>query len=129
MKAAVTVAQRATKKTHYPKGNGFTYCGLPIESLTLVNRGADCRHCVVTFAPKHTLEIRLGAAVDLAVQLKPHGLDDAEIRVFVDDNYALNRAYIRGYLSEAEVKKARKRLFGKIEHFVKEKANEKVKSV
>lgn len=129
MKPAITAAKAQMKKTHYPKGNGFTYCGLPVEGSTLVNREAACRHCVTLFEPKKMLEIRLGAAVDLAAQLKPHGLIDAEIRVFVDDNYALNRSYIRGFLSEAEVKRARKRLFNKIEHFVKslrEKENEKV---
>lgn len=58
--------------------------------------------------------LRLGAASPTIYdQTEKFGMTTAEAKVFQDDSQAISRAYIRGYLTEAEVKKARARL-GKV---------------
>jgi len=68
---------------------------------------------------KINMELRLGAVTPpLYDQLKIHGATKAEAKVFQDDNNALNRAYIRDYITEGEVKRARGKLAKKIFKFI-----------
>lgn len=66
-----------------------------------------------------SFSLRLGAvSPPMYEQLKHHGVTEKEAKVFQDDNSALNRAYIRGFLTDAEVKRARGKLAQAIFIFV-----------
>ncbi len=66
-----------------------------------------------------SIQLRLGAvSPPLYDQLKIHGITKAEAKVFQDDNSAINRLYIRDFLTESETKRARKKLSVKVFAFI-----------
>lgn len=66
-----------------------------------------------------SVSLRLGAvSPPIYDQLKHHGVTKKEAQVFQDDNAALSRAYIRGFLTDSEVKRARGKLAKKIFEFL-----------
>jgi len=71
------------------------------------------------------ISITLGAITALAPQLAVHGLTKAEIKVFEDDNSALNRAYIRDFITESQIKAARKKLAKKITDYIRKVRTER----